>query len=211
MRIFNIKFEKNFLPFKFKNLDLFKILFVIFVIGFIFGCILIGFNQKETLSNLDELMQNFIQTRKEGKFLINFINSMTSTMVFILILFILGLLPFGQPFAFFIPLFHGLGLGLLISYLYFSKGLKGFLVYLFSFVPYEICFILILILGSKFSIRFSNENFKKLLVENYKKESKLFFKLYLMQFLVLLVFQIIASFVDSFAGYVFFKICHKII
>ncbi len=211
MRIFKIKFKKNFLPFKFKNLDLFKILFVIFVIGFIFGCILIGFNQKETLSNLDELMQNFIQTRKEGKFLINFINSMTSTMVFILILFILGLLPFGQPFAFFIPLFHGLGLGLLISYLYFSKGLKGFLVYLFSLVPYEICFILILILGSKFSIRFSNENFKKLLVENYKKESKLFFKLYLMQFLVLLVFQIIASFVDSFAGYVFFKICHKII
>lgn len=203
MRIFRINLKKFSLSFNSVKINLVKLLFIIFVIGFVFGCILIGVNKQEVLPNLDESMQKFIHIRKESSFLVNFTNSLTSTVFFILILFVLGLLPFGQPFAFFVPLFHGLGLGLLISYLYFSQGVKGFLFYLFSVVPYEVCFVLILILGAKFSIRFSNENFKKLVVTNYKKESKLFFKLYVMQFLILLVFQTIASFLDSLLNYIF--------
>lgn len=201
----DVKTKNIFFSFSFKNINLFKVLFIIFTIGFIIGAILIGFNHEESLKQLEILINRFIKDRTNQTFISIFVSSFIGFSAPILILFIIGFLPIGQPIAFFIPFFHGLGLGLSTSYLYASSGFKGFLFCLFLIAPCEIIYSFILIVSSKFSVQLSNNIFKNILFINLRFKNKQFFKNYILKFLYIFILQIFAAFVDGLTTTVFAK------
>ncbi len=199
------KQKKFFVSLSFKNLDLFKILFAIFTFGFILGVILIGINQQESLSQLKLLMEKFIRNRTQDSILVTFFSSFFGFSIPILVLFLIGFFPLGQPVAFFIPMFHGLGLGLSSAYLYSLKGFQGIKFCIFIIAPCEIIYVLLLLIASKFSIRFSNRNFKNLIPEKYSQNKKGLLKRYLMRFITIFSFIVFVALVDCLTTFVFYR------
>ncbi len=195
--------KKLFLSFSFKKIDLFKILFFLFTFSFLFGTILICVNHTETLNQLNFLMQKFIKNRTEQSIFITFFSSFFSSAISIIVLFFLGFFPLGQPVGFFIPVFHGLGLGLSTAYLYSFRGLKGVFFSILIIAPSEIIYTLILLLAAKFSIKFSNMNFKNLFPEKFKQKNKETLKLYVKRFTYLLCLELMGALTDCTTTFLF--------
>ncbi len=186
-----------------KKVNLFKVLFVFFTFGFIFGAILIAFNKQEALNRLGIVFQNFVITRVKQSFFSVFFSSIFKFFPLILVIFLVGFIPIGQPISFFVPIFHGLGLGICTSFLYSSRGFSGFLFCILLIAPCEIIFSFIIILASKCSIKLSNKMFKNIFYRKFKQKNKLCLRGYLFLFLFLLVSLIVAAFVDTLTSLIF--------
>lgn len=197
------KARKIFFLTSLKKTNLFKILFIFFMIGFVFGAVLIGFNHKETLNQLGFVLQKFISTRIRQSFFSVFFSSIYKFFPLILIIFLAGFIPIGQPVSFFMPIFHGLGLGICTSFLYSSRGFNGFLFCISLIAPCEIIFSLIIILASKCSIQLSNKMFKNIFYRRFRKKNKLLLKEHVFIFLILLVLLVVAAFVDTITTLIF--------
>lgn len=198
-----LKTRKIFSLTYFKKLNLFRILFVLFTFGFVFGAILIAFNKQETLNQLGFVIQNFITTRAKQSFFSVFFSSIYKFFPLVLIIFLAGFIPIAQPISFFIPIFHGLGLGICTSFLYSSRGFNGFLFCVLLIAPCEIIFSFIIILASKCSINLSNKMFKNIFYRRLREKNKLFLKEYLCLFLALLIFLFLAALVDTLTTLIF--------
>lgn len=204
MKLSNTKRKEFFFSFSFKGFNLFKVLFNLFTFGFIFGALLLFFNKQDSLNQLSLLMQKFIKNRTNQGILTTFFSSFFSFFISILILFLTGLFPFGQPVAFFMPIFYGLGLGLSTTYLFSYNQLKGFFLNILIILPCEIIYTFILLLSAKFSIRSSNVKLKKILEKN-KEKKKSDFKTYVLRFLILFLFQVFAALIDTITTILFVK------
>lgn len=200
----NVRRKGFFFSFSFKELNLFKVLFYFFTFGFIFGAFLLFLNKQESLNQIGFLMQKFIKNRANQNILTIFFSSFFSFAISVLVLFLAGLFPLGQPVGFFMPVFYGLGLGLSTAYLYSCNGFKGFFFSTLIMVPCEILYTFVLLLGSKFSIRFSNAKFKKILGKG-KEQKAGAFKTYVLRFLILFLFQIFAALIDALTTFLFVK------
>lgn len=195
--------KKIFLSFSFKKINLFKTLFFLFTFSFLFGTILICVNHTETLNQLNFLIQKFLKNRVEQSVFITFFSSFSSSAISIILLFFLGFFPLAQPVSFFVPVFHGLGLGLSTAYLYSFRGLKGIFFSILILAPSEIIYTLILLLAAKFSIQFSNMNFKNLFPEKFKQKSKGTVKIYVKRFSYLLCLELMGALTDCITTFLF--------
>ena len=207
LKISNVKRRGFFFSVSFKELNLFKILFNFFTFGFIFGVLLLFLNKQESLNQIGLLMQKFIKSRANQNILTIFFSSFFSFFISVLALFLAGFFPLGQPVGFFMPVFYGLGLGLSTAYLYSCNGLRGFFFSVLIIAPCELLYTFILLLGSKFSIRFSNSKFKRILGKRKKnrEEKKADLKTYVLRFLILFLFQILAALIDTLTTFLFVK------
>lgn len=202
LRIVEFK-QGTFFSIFLKKIKLTKVLFVLFLVGMVYGAMLVSLNQEEALKQLGSLMQKFIDKRAEQSIVITFFSSFISSMFLIIVLFILGFFSIGQPCSFFIPLFHGLGLGLSSAYLYSCRGIQGIFFCLVLIAPSAIISTFTLLLGAKESIRFSNKNFKTLFPKKYDQDMQGALKIYVTKFLVLSLFQLISAFVDMIFTFLF--------
>ena len=205
LRNIAINRKKFFISFSFKNLNLFKILFLVFTFGFIFGVILIGINQQESLVQLKSLMERFIKNRTQDSVLVTFMSSFIGFLSLILVLFLVGFFPLGQPIAFFILIFHGLGLGLCSAYLYSLKGIQGVIFCIFIVAPCEVLYVLLLLISANFSIRFSNNNFKNLFPEKYSQSNRFYLRKYVLRFITIFSFIFVVAFVDCLTTFIFHR------
>ncbi len=200
-----LKKRKIFFSYNLKKINLFKCLFLLFLVGFVVGTMLIIIDSEKTLQQLDFLVKNFIKTRRERPFFSTYISSFFNSAFLMAIIFILGFLPFSQPVSFFIPIFYGLGIGIFISYLYCYEKLKTIVCFLSMFIPCQIIYVLILLLSIKISIKFSNKNFNYYVLKKRNEKTKKDYKLYFMRFLTILVFQFFAAFVDVLTSFIFVR------
>ena len=195
--------QKAFFSLYLKKINLIKLLFVLFVLGMIYGAALIGLNQDEALAQLGGVMQRFISKRAEQSVIITLISSFSSSMVLITILFLIGFFSIGQPIALLIPVFQGLGVGLSTAYLYSSRGFGGVLFCLLLILPSAFISTFALILGSRESIRFSSKNLKTLFPQKFNQNMKGELGLYLKRFAALTFFQAISAIVDAICTFLF--------
>lgn len=202
INMLNLK-RKAFFSVYLKNINLIKILFMIFIIGMIYGAMLIGLNRDEAINQLGSMMQKFINKRIEQSIFITFASSFFSSMILIVILFLTGFISIGQPIAFFIPMFQGMGIGLSTAYLYSSKGMSGIIFCLVLIVPATAISTLTLLLGSKESIRFSNKILKTLFPQKFEQNMQGELKLYLKRFSALAIFQLVSACVDTMCTFLF--------
>ena len=202
LNILNLK-RKAFLSLYLKNINLIKILFVIFMVGMIYGAMLIGLNRDEAVNQLGSIMQKFINKRIEQSIFITFASSFFSSMILVVILFLVGFFSIGQPIAFFIPMFQGMGIGLSTAYLYSSKGISGIIFCLILIAPTTIISTITLLLGSKESIRFSNKNLRTLFPQKFDQNMQGELNLYLKRFSALTIFQLVSAVVDTMCTFLF--------
>ncbi len=103
--------------------------------GIVFGAVSSGNADKELLGRLDFIFNTNYDIRCTNGFLSAFVASFASAVIFLLIIFLLGLSLWGGIFTVLVPLFKGYGYGLAVGFLYSSYGLKGIFYNLFIILP----------------------------------------------------------------------------
>ena len=116
--------KKTCFSVRLKRIHFIKVIVVLFLIGMVYGALLVGLGQAQTQEQLSFLTEQFIGKRAEQSIMYTFIGSFNSSAVLLLALFVLGFCAVGQPVALFLPVFHGLGLGISMAYLYSTQGFQ---------------------------------------------------------------------------------------
>lgn len=97
----------------------------LFVAGVLLGTLLLRTATGDTLNLLLQVVGNFVEKRREQSLLQNFISGMSSSLVFIAILFVCGFCAISQPVVVALPLFRGLGVGFSAASLYAAHGTQA--------------------------------------------------------------------------------------
>lgn len=195
--------NKPFFSVRLKKIGFIKIIGILFFLGMLYGALLVGLGQAQTQEQLSFLTEQFINKRADQSIVYTFISSFNSSVILLSCLFLLGLCAVGQPIALFLPMFHGLGLGVSMAYLYSSQGLKGILFSIALILPSAIPSTISLVLGARESVRFSNSVFRSLFPEKYETPKKSGMKLYLLRFGALAIFDIASAMIDSVCTFLF--------
>ena len=171
----------------------------IIIIGIISGCLFILFITKEDKQLIHNNLENIIDTitGKKINYLKTFINSISSNLISLIGLYILGISIIGIPIIVFFLFLKGFTLGFSFISLvskYRIKGLLGSVSYLF---PHEFIKIIIFILMGYYTINFSIRLFRYLfLKENISLNY--YFKNLNKIFIISLVSLLIASILETF-------------
>lgn len=122
-----------------------------------------------------------------------------STVLLLLLLYVLGLWACGAPFVLFVPLFHGLGLGLTLAY-YYAMGWAGVGAVVTVIAPSGLLTAALLITAGAESLRLSTELSQQLLPAKNAVGAKEglwpAFRLYSLRFLLFLVAAMAVGLVD---------------
>lgn len=188
---------KNFrcVDFLQKNYILLIILFFL-LLGIIFG--IFRFDNTEELKNyFNDYTLNFVEIRSGTSFWRILFVCFLRSLAVLFLLFLLGASLFGVitlPAAIFIK---GFLQGGVAAFLYSQYGLKGIAFNAVIFIPSTITFIIIMILAScesvKFSLRLSNLTLSQTLPQNLSVA----FKNYSIKFSLLAVLTLVASLVEA--------------
>lgn len=121
----------------------------LFFVGMLYGALLVGLGEEDLLNALRFMTEGYLDRRTEQSVFSTFFNSLCSSGVFVLLLFLLGFSAISAPVILFLPAFKGLGLGASMGYLYTVFGWKG--------VAFSVAMILPATLFSTFSIILSGK------------------------------------------------------
>ena len=130
---------------------------VCLLLGIFCGSMLMKFANENTLKFINILFSSDLQERATKSNLDFFITSLSSTFLFLVISFFMGLSLYGFTFATFIPFLRGVCIGMSEVYLYSSYGLKGLLLHSLMFLPGAFISLISILLATKEAIRMSNK------------------------------------------------------
>ena len=175
-----------------KNVILILGLMFLFLLGEFIGTVIFRIIKFDRNNNLIEM---FFYNRLESTFLQTVINSFSGTFVLIALCIFLGMGAFAQPLEFMIPLFHGIGIGILLSDTYFAYGIKGIICSVFLIVPYSVLSSFIVIIAVREAVRMSNALSRNII--NSNEHVKIDLNLYLTKYIILLFLLIILSVLNA--------------
>ena len=179
-----------------KKINLFKALFILFLLGMVYGAMLVGLKQLDAVNKLGLFMFNLNDAALNRSIAMVFMSSINGALIIAAILFVAGFFPIGQVIAFLIPVFCGLGIGFSTAYSCAVKGFLGFLKCLILIAPSATISTVAILLGAKESIKFANKNFKVLFPDNFEQDMHGALKQYVFKFLIVIVFSLIAAVLD---------------
>ncbi len=105
------------------------------LLGVFCGSMLVKFADENTLKIINILFSSDLQERAAKPSLDFFITTLSSTFLFLVISFFMGLSLCGVVFAPFVPFLRGICIGISEVYLYSSHGLKGLCFHSLIFLP----------------------------------------------------------------------------
>ncbi len=190
-----------------KSLYLRHLIFLlIFTAGLTAGSLVIRREYGNLLSELLSLYENYIGIKAGERPLINFSNSLLKSVFILITAYAAGLCAVGTPIIYSLPLINGIGIGTISAYMYRTFSLKGIGYCALTLYPGKIVNTVVMITACTFSAIMSSEMLKNLTVG----EENPSFKQYNIRFLILLIFTIFASLIDTllnslFAGYFNFQ------
>ena len=173
---------------------------VIFIMGVIFGAILVNnlsYSQKNDLYNY--LTQFFFYVNSEE--LITFKELFSQNILHhlqqLFILFLLGISIIGLPFILVLLFLKGIVVGFTVGFLVNQFDFQGFLIALFSIFPQNIIVVPVFLIASVLTINFSVKLIKKLFTNN---PNMLFWPItlnYLKGFSLLIILIFIAAAIEA--------------
>lgn len=180
----------------------FYILLALFVLGLMYGSILLKSGNTALLERLATIQNVAVANKVNQSFGITFVHSLFSSGIFVLLAFLLGFSAVTQPATFLIVFVKGLGLGSSIGYFYLNYGLAGVGYSALVIMPGAVISTFALILSARESVALSN-----LLFFSFTKEengcNKSTLKLYLLKHLILGAFVLASSFLDAVMALIF--------
>lgn len=166
------------------------------ILGIIWGSFLLKNADASTKSYIDILfLNNFKPEIKSTPWMI-FVSSISSTFIFIIMVFFMGLSAWGFVLIPFIPVLRGLCIGFCESYLYSSFGMKGLIFHLSVLFPGIILSSLAIILMSKEAMRISYNISSMIFLYDNKNDRKDLFKVYMMRTGCVMIIIVVSSVID---------------
>lgn len=93
--------------------------------GMAIGALLIRNRSVMNLTDIENTFHNFFTQRSTQNFFHTFLYSLWTSFPLLLVTYCCGFFALGAPFTVMLPLYKGLGLGVISGYLYAYHGLKG--------------------------------------------------------------------------------------
>lgn len=126
------------------------------LLGILLGAILIKLADKNVIKFINVLFLSDFNERITRPLLDVFVASISSTFIFVLISFFMGLSMWGFVLVPVIPFLRGICIGLCESYLYSAHGLKGFCFHSLIFLPGIFISSIAVLLMTREAIKISN-------------------------------------------------------
>ncbi len=178
-----------------KNLFLLSVI-IIFTIGFLVG--IFGFDSIKSLKNFsDDYISDYISLRTGYGFGGIFVNSLMEFLSLMFVMFLLGTSLFGVITVPCAILIKGILSGGITSYLYSFHGLKGIAFNAVILIPPTIIFLIILLVSSRESVRFSIKLSSLTLSRTLPFNLSSDFKDYTVKYLILSASTLVCAFIDA--------------
>lgn len=177
-------------------------LFLIFIIGMIYGTIVILYDNaiSETLS---VMVKDFLSQRNNQKVFQTLVSSFFSSFSILALIYLMGFWAISHPFIFFIIFFRGMGIGLILSYLYSTYAMQGVLFSLAIIILPSLMSTISIILASKESIRLSNLFLSRIFPKIQGEINKKSFTMYNIKYVILVSFILFSSIIDCICTLLF--------
>lgn len=169
----------------------------LFITGLVIGAICVHTAGHTILEKLTQMFQNYSQIRTQQSMLLNFSNSFATGAGCILVLYLCGLSAWGSIPSLLIPVFKGMGLGIICGTLYADYGVHGFGYCALVIMPGALLSTIAILLPAKEAIRWSAAIFNKICLSRESHSER--FRNYSIKFLILLLFVAVSSVVDMLA------------
>lgn len=170
---------------------------VLFCIGEFVGAVSVCISPDNDL--LRRTAELFFRNRAGCTFIETLVNSFSGPFLLILACLLLGFGAVSMPAELLVPLFHGLGIGVMLADMNADYGLKGMLVSLVVILPFAVISAFIVIIAARESFSMSYLSARRLLGSDKSDSGAI--KLYLTKFLVLFAALGALSLADSFVTY----------
>ena len=182
-------------------------LLAVFLVGMLYGAVFLQTEDGGLWSKMSAINQSYLYAAESQSMFANFLNSLTSSCVFLALSFLGGLCAVGQPVSVLTLFIRGLGIGSYMGYFYLAHSVQGVAYSLLLIVPGVLVSVLALGLSCRESLRMSN----RILCSFLRGEALLnreIFTLYLKKHLILFIFLVASAGLDCILRAVFSGIFH---
>lgn len=172
------------------------VLMISLILGIISGSFLLKNADESTKNYINILfLNNFKPEIKISPWSV-FVSSVSSTFIFIIMVFFMGLSAWGFVLIPFIPVLRGLCIGFCEGYLYSSFGMKGLIFHLIVLFPGIILSSLAIILMSKEAMKISYDISSTIFLDEHKKDNRDYLRLYIMRTGCVMIIIVVSSVID---------------
>lgn len=179
----------------FKKKKIFYTLLLVFIIGLMYGSILLQSKSDSIFEVFDIIQTTSTQNKMTSSFLKIVMSSFSSSFLFLIIIFLSGFSAIGQPVPYIVIFAKGLVLGSSISYFYLTYSIKGLLYISIIIFPVTLLIFFSLILSAKEAIKLSTLLFKVFLGNNLISIKTI--KLYIFKNIIIVVFILASAILDG--------------
>ncbi len=164
-------------------------LITIMALGILAGILFVFFISSEDKTLLLDNLNHFFTSIKENKlnYTDSLINSISSNILSIILIWLLGISVIGIPFILGFMIFKGFVLGFSISSILVNYGFKGILVAISYIFPHHIIYLIMWLLLGFYALSFSCKLFKLLFLKknvNLKEHFRKYLKILVLCLLV---------------------------
>ncbi len=167
---------------------------MVFIVGIVVGTFATIATDKDTLNILDFLFLTNFKARMEQSLIYTFSATLSSSFVFLLMNFLLGLTLWGFLIIPSVSFFKGYGLGLSLGYIYGVYKIKGILFNLLVMLPSALIISVSVILFSRLSMIFSFKLCKSAFIK--RSVNQILIKNYLVKFAFFIIIIAVGAGVD---------------
>lgn len=175
---------------------LLMLLAAMYFLGVIFGTILYCTADTGEAEQINSLAAGAVEARLGNSFRETVINSFSGAFLLLMICFLLGFCTIAVPMEIFLPMFRGLGTGIVIAGSYGKYGLRGIGAAAVFVIPGAVMTALVLIMASREAARFSAALYGSVFGKAAERERP-DVKLYFTKFVILCIGLAAASIADG--------------
>lgn len=182
------------------------LLSIFLLIGILSGTILVNIADENTLKFINILFLSDFKERISKTLLDIFIASISSTFIFVIISFFMGLSVWGFILAPIIPFIRGICIGIAEGYLYSTYGIRGICFHTLVFLPGIFISSIAILLMTKEAIKLSNDFSSMIFLGSKPINVRSSIRLYIIRSGCIAIMVVISSAVDLICNFLFSKL-----
>lgn len=204
------RFQRDFLEYIRENLGIYTIVTAFFLAGIILGPVLLGFLQKNQVTELSTAVGYFFDGIKNNSInilqpLVLLKTSYQKNILLLIILWVLGLLWMGSPFILLLLLIKGFAIGFTVGFMVKHYSLKGIIFCLAAILPHNILLVPVYLITGATAVTFSILKIKDRIAKKHADRSR-YFQQYCIMMFVMLVLVLIGGLVEAYITPVFMQL-----
>lgn len=175
----------------------FFLLLLALVLALAAGALIVKHADEQAVSSFAQLILGHIRSRGQQSVIKTMLLSLSSNIILLGLIFVLGMNMVGTPFIPFVLIFKGLGAGAQMGYLYRFEGISGVLYALLIVLLPTLISLFSLLMAANDSMSYSSLLLRQSLPSAKPNALWLPFSKYLKRFLVFLILLVFAALCDG--------------